>query len=65
MLFALADIKTWKYNNLTNQPGMIWHIDPATETLETNQFWKLAFRIIETLDHENNQFAYLNGPKVV
>ena len=39
---------TLKYSNLTNLTEMIWHIDPETETLETNQFWKLAFRIIET-----------------
>ena len=48
MLLPHSDIKTWKYNNLTNITEMIWHIDPETETLETNQFWKLAFGIIET-----------------
>ena len=40
-----SDMKTRKYNNLTNLTGMIWHIDPATKVLERNQFWKLAFRI--------------------
>jgi hypothetical protein len=48
MLPTPSDMKTLKYNNLTNLTGMIWHIDPATKILETNQFWKLAFRIIET-----------------
>ena len=45
MLLTPSDMKTLKYNNLTNLTGMIWHIDPATKILETNQFWKLAFRI--------------------
>ena len=48
MMITTSEIKTLKYDNLTNLTGMIWHIDPATKTLETNQFWKLAFRIIET-----------------
>ena len=48
MLLTPSDITTWRYNSLTNITRMIWHIDPATETLETNQFWKLGFRIIET-----------------
>ena len=46
MLLTPSDMKTLKYNNLTNLTGMIWHIDPATKILERNQFWKLAFRII-------------------
>ena len=50
MLLTPSDIKTWKYNNLTNLTGMIWHIDPETETLETNQSWKLA-----SSNHENDQ----------
>ena len=45
MLLTPSDMKTLKYNNLTNLTGMIWHIDPATKILETNQFWKLTFRI--------------------
>ena len=49
MLLTPSDIKTLKYNNLTNLTGMIWHIDPATKILEGTQVWKLAFRIIETL----------------
>ena len=40
-----SDMKTWKYNNLTNLTGMIWHIDPATNILERTKFSKLAFRI--------------------
>ena len=48
MLLTPSDIKIWKYNNLANITEMIWHIDPGTKTLEINQFWKLAFRIIET-----------------
>ena len=48
MLLTPSNITTWKYNNPTHLTGMIWLIDPKTETLETNQFWKLAFRIIET-----------------
>ena len=45
MLLTPSDMETLKYNNLTNLTGMIWHIDPTTKILETNQFWKLAFRI--------------------
>ena len=35
MLITPSDIKSFKYNNLTNLTGMIWHIDPATKILET------------------------------
>ena len=65
MLLTPSDMKTLKYKNLTNLTGMIWHIDPATKILEGTQFWKLAFRIIETFHHENEQSESLKGLKVI
>ena len=65
MMITTCDVKTLKYNNLSNLTGMIWQIDPATKILETNKFWKLAFTIIEISNHENDKFAYLKVPQVL